>query len=98
VAGIAGARVGRKCRQVASVCRFGAGDQAVRLQPSRQAPDQRGEDGAVGPVQPGPGIGGRSTAISCRGTSSSASLEADGRLTRRTSLPQSLTNMRTRQE
>jgi hypothetical protein len=33
------------------------GDQTVRLQPSRQEPDQRGEDCAVGPVQPGPGIG-----------------------------------------
>ena len=29
----------------------------MRPQPSRQAPDQRGKDGAVGPVQPGPGIG-----------------------------------------
>jgi hypothetical protein len=33
------------------------GDQTVRLQPSRQTPDQRGEDYAVGRVQPGPGIG-----------------------------------------
>ena len=33
------------------------GDQPVRPQPCRQEPDQRGEDRAVGPVQPGPGIG-----------------------------------------
>jgi hypothetical protein len=33
------------------------GDQAVHPQPSRQAPDQRGKDGAIAPVQPGPGIG-----------------------------------------
>ena len=33
------------------------GDQTVRLQPSRQTPDQRGEEYAVGPVQPGLGIG-----------------------------------------
>ncbi len=33
------------------------GDQAVRPQPSRQEPDQRGEDCAVGTVEPGPGIG-----------------------------------------
>src|ERR1019366_3646178 len=36
----------------------GAGrDQPVQPQFSRQEPDQRGEDGAVGPVQPGPGLG-----------------------------------------
>jgi hypothetical protein len=29
----------------------------MRSQPSRQEPDQRGEDCAVGPVQPEPGIG-----------------------------------------
>ena len=33
------------------------GDQAMRSQSSRQEPDQRGEERAVGPVQPGPGIG-----------------------------------------
>ena len=33
------------------------GDQPVRPQPGRQEPDQRGEDRAVGPVQPGPRIG-----------------------------------------
>jgi hypothetical protein len=34
----------------------GAGrDQAVHPQTSGQKPDQRGEDRAVGPVQPGPG-------------------------------------------
>jgi hypothetical protein len=31
-------------------------DQPVRPQPSGQVPDQRGEDSAVGPVQPGPGL------------------------------------------
>ena len=33
------------------------GDQPVHPQPRRQEPDQRGKDRAVGPVQPGPGIG-----------------------------------------
>ena len=33
------------------------GDQPVHPRPCRQEPDQRGEDRAVGPVQPGPGIG-----------------------------------------
>jgi hypothetical protein len=33
------------------------GDQTVRSQPSREQPDQRGEDRPVGPVQPGPRIG-----------------------------------------
>jgi hypothetical protein len=33
------------------------GDQAVRPQLSRQEPDQRGEDRAVGPAQAGPGMG-----------------------------------------
>jgi len=33
------------------------GDQPVHPQPSRQEPDQRGEDRPVGPVEPGPGIG-----------------------------------------
>ncbi len=32
------------------------GDQPVHPQPCRQEPDQGGEDGAVGPIQPGPGI------------------------------------------
>ena len=32
------------------------GDQPVHPQPCRQEADQGGEDGAVGPVQPGPGI------------------------------------------
>ncbi len=48
-------------------------------QSCRQEPDQRGEDGAVGPVEPGPGCARRSTATSCRSTSSSASLKADER-------------------
>jgi hypothetical protein len=33
------------------------GDQPVHPQASRQEPDQRGEDRAVGPVQPRPGTG-----------------------------------------
>lgn len=33
------------------------GDQPVHPQLPRQEPDERGEDGAVGPVEPGPGIG-----------------------------------------
>jgi hypothetical protein len=33
------------------------GDQPVRSQPSREQPDQRGEDRPVGPVQPGPRMG-----------------------------------------
>src|SRR5246127_1691927 len=33
------------------------GDQPVRSQPCWQEPDQRGEDCAVGPVEPGPGTG-----------------------------------------
>jgi hypothetical protein len=33
------------------------GDQPVHPQPSGQEPDQRGEDRAVGPVQPGPRMG-----------------------------------------
>jgi hypothetical protein len=32
-------------------------DQPVCAQPSGQVPDQRGQDGAVGPVQAGPRIG-----------------------------------------
>jgi len=32
-------------------------DQPVRSQPSGQVPDQRRQDGAVGPVQAGPRIG-----------------------------------------
>jgi hypothetical protein len=36
----------------------GAGcDQPVHPQSARQEPDQRGEDRAIGPVQPGPGRG-----------------------------------------
>ena len=33
------------------------GDKPVHPQPSGQVADQRGEDRAVGPVQPGPGMG-----------------------------------------
>jgi hypothetical protein len=33
------------------------GDQPVRSQPPGQEPDQRGEDRAVGPVEPGPRMG-----------------------------------------
>jgi len=32
------------------------GDQPVHPQTWRQEPDQRGEDGAVGPVEPWPGV------------------------------------------
>src|SRR2546430_4635000 len=66
------------------------GDQPVHPQPCRQEPDQRGEDRAVGPVEPGPRIG---TATSCRSTRSSASLEADDRPSR-TSQPPSRTKMK----
>jgi hypothetical protein len=57
-------------------------DQPVRPQPSRQEPDQRGQHRAVGPVPPGPGQVTRSTATSCRSTSSSASLNAGERPSR----------------
>jgi hypothetical protein len=33
------------------------GDQPVHPEPCREKPDQRGEDRAVGPVEPGPGMG-----------------------------------------
>jgi hypothetical protein len=54
----------------------------VLTQPSRQEPDQRGEDRSVGSVEPGPRMGAAQTATSCRNTSNSASLEADDRSTR----------------
>ena len=55
----------------------GAGrDQPVGSQLSWEEPDQCGKDGAVGPVQPGPGWVRRSTATSCRSTSSSTCLPA----------------------
>src|SRR4029077_3586836 len=63
------------------------GDQPVRSQPCRQEPDQRGEDCAVGPVEPGRELARRSTAISCRSTSSSASLDADDRPSRTSQPP-----------
>jgi hypothetical protein len=63
------------------------GDQPVHSQPCRQEPDEHGEDGVVGLVEPGPGMR-RSTATSCGSTSSSASLEDDDRPSR-TSQPQS---------
>jgi hypothetical protein len=69
------------------------GHQPVRAQPSRQEPDQRGEDRLVGPVQPGRGWARRSTATACRSTRSSASLAADDRASR-TSQPHSRTKMR----
>ena len=50
--------------------------------PCWQEPDKRGEDFAVGPVEPGPGLERRSTATSCRCTSSSACVEADDRPSR----------------
>ena len=56
----------------------GAGrDQPAQSRPSRQEPDQRGEDSAAGPVQPWPPVARRSTATSCRSTSSPAFSEAD---------------------
>ena len=69
------------------------GDQPVRSQPCWQEPDQRGEDRAVGPVQPGPRVVRRSTATSCRSTSNSAFLKADDRPSK-TSQPQTRTKMR----
>ena len=51
-------------------------DQPVRPQPSRQEPDQRGQHRPAGLVPPGPGQVRRSTATSCRSTSSSVSLNA----------------------
>jgi hypothetical protein len=46
------------CDQAAVSPQDGTGrDQPVHRQPSGQVPDQCGEDGAVGPVQPGPGPG-----------------------------------------
>ena len=68
-------------------------DQPVHPQLCWQQPDQRGEDHPVGPIEPRPGCARRSTATSCRSTSSSASLEADDRPSR-TSQPQSRTKMR----
>jgi len=52
-------RVGPLPRDQAPVpSQDGAGsDQPVYPKPGRQQPDQRGEDSAVGPVQPGPGMG-----------------------------------------
>jgi hypothetical protein len=44
--------------QAAVPAQDGAGsDQPVHSQPWQQESDQRGEDGAVGPVQPGPRVG-----------------------------------------
>ena len=72
----------------------GAGcDQPVHPQRSRQQADQRGEDRAVSPVQPGLGMVRRSTATSCRSTSSSTFFAAAERLSR-TSHPQSRTKIR----
>ena len=80
--------------QAAVPAQVGAGgDQPVRSQPCRQEPDQRGEDRPVGPAGRGRGFARRSTATSCRSTSSSASLKADDRPSR-TSQPQSRTKMR----
>jgi hypothetical protein len=63
------------------------GDQPVPPQPCWQEPDECGKDCAVGPVEPGPGMVLRSTAASCRSTSSSAALEGAERPSR-TSQPQ----------
>ena len=67
----------------------------VRPQPSRQEPDQRGQHRAAGPVPPGRGQVRRSTATSCRSTSSAASLDA-GERPSRTSQPASRTKIRQR--
>jgi hypothetical protein len=69
-------------------------DQPVHPQPSGQEPDQRSEDSAVRPVQPGAGdLVRRSMATSCRSTSNSAFLDA-GERPSKTSQPQSRLNMR----
>jgi hypothetical protein len=68
-------------------------DQPVPPQPCRQDPDRRGEDRAVGPVEPGPRIGAAQHCDSCRITSCSASLEADERPSR-TGQPQTRTKIR----
>jgi len=60
---------------------------------SRHAQGQRGEDRAVGPVERGRVLVRRSTAASCRRTSSSASLAAEDRPSR-ISHPQTRTKMR----
>jgi len=53
--------------QAAVPAQDGAGrDQPVRPQLCRQESDQRGEDCAVGPVEPGRGLVRRSTAASMR--------------------------------
>jgi hypothetical protein len=57
-------------------------DLPVRPQSSGQAPDQRGEDRPVGPVEARCGLARRSTTTSCRGTSSSAFLDTFERLSR----------------
>jgi hypothetical protein len=67
--------------------------QPVHPQPCWQEPDQHGQDRAVDPVEPGPRMARRSTATSCRSTSSSAFFDADDRPSR-ISHPQSRTKMR----
>jgi hypothetical protein len=69
------------------------GEQPVCSQLAWQVPDQRGHDGSVGPVEPGSGLGAAQHGTSCRGTSSSAFLDADERPSR-TSRPQSQTKIR----
>ena len=68
-------------------------DQPVCSQLSWQVTDQRGHDGSLSPAEPGLGLVRRSTATSCRSTSSSAFLDADER-PGRTSQPQSRTKIR----
>jgi hypothetical protein len=82
-------RAGRRAVDQAAVpAQDGAGrDQPVPPQPCRHKPGERGEDRAAAQSSRGQGLARRSTATSCRGTSSSASLEADDRLSR-TSQPQ----------
>ena len=71
-------------------------DQPMLPQPRGQEPDERGEDGAVGPASRRRGWVRRSTATSCRSTSNAASLAADDWASR-TSQPQRRTKMRSEQ-
>jgi hypothetical protein len=62
-------------------------DQPVHPQPCRQKPDQRGEHRAVGQSSRGLGVVRRSTATSCRSTSSPASLDVGDRPSRTSEPP-----------
>jgi hypothetical protein len=87
-AGIAGGVPGQCAAQAGAL----AGERAT-LTAGAGDRGRGGEDRAVGPVEPWPGLARRSTATSCRSTSSLAFLEADDRPSR-TSQPQSRTKMR----